>query len=61
MRRSLSAARKGTRVFTIAKGGLMYDASIAAQKFSCTARQTGSCAGIREPDERTDLTSYRRL
>jgi lipid-binding SYLF domain-containing protein len=30
--------RKGVAVFTIAKGGLMYDASIAGQKFSYTAR-----------------------
>ncbi len=30
--------RKGVAVFTIVKGGLMYDASIAGQKFSYTAR-----------------------
>ncbi len=32
--------RKGVAVFTIVKGGLMYDASIAGQKFSYTARTT---------------------
>ncbi|MGO9038960.1 MAG: YSC84-related protein [Steroidobacteraceae bacterium] len=32
--------RKGTAVFTIVKGGLMYDASIAGQKFSYTARRS---------------------
>ena len=32
--------RKGVAVFTIVKGGLMYDASIAGQKFSYTARAT---------------------
>ena len=35
------AYRKGIAVFTIVKGGLMYDASIAGQKFSYTARRTG--------------------
>lgn len=34
------AYRKGVAVFTIVKGGLMYDASIAGQKFSYTARQS---------------------
>lgn len=34
------AYRKGVAVFTIVKGGLMYDASVAGQKFSYTARQT---------------------
>lgn len=33
--------RKGVAVFTIVKGGLMYDASIAGQKFSYKARTTG--------------------
>ena len=33
--------RKGVAVFTIVKGGLMYDASIAGQKFSYKARATG--------------------
>jgi len=33
--------RKGVAVFTIVKGGLMYDASIAGQKFSYTARAAG--------------------
>jgi lipid-binding SYLF domain-containing protein len=33
--------RKGVAVFTIVKGGLMYDASIAGQKFSYTAKQHG--------------------
>jgi lipid-binding SYLF domain-containing protein len=32
--------RKGVAVFTIVKGGLMYDASIAGQKFSYKSRQT---------------------
>jgi lipid-binding SYLF domain-containing protein len=35
------AYRKGVAVFTIVKGGLMYDASIAGQKFSYTARRPG--------------------
>lgn len=35
------AYRKGVAVFTIVKGGLMYDASIAGQKFAYTARQPG--------------------
>ncbi len=33
--------RKGVAVFTIVKGGLMYDASIAGQKFSYKARAAG--------------------
>jgi hypothetical protein len=30
--------RKGMAIFTIAKGGLMYEASIGGQKFSYTAK-----------------------
>ena len=35
---SIGAFHKGMAVFTVAKGGLMYEASIGGQKFSYTAR-----------------------
>ena len=35
-----SSYQKGMAVFTVAKGGLMYSASVAGQKFSYTSRST---------------------
>jgi lipid-binding SYLF domain-containing protein len=39
--RTSGSYRKGVAVFTIVKGGLMYNASIAGQKFSFKARTDG--------------------
>lgn len=39
--RATGAYEKGMAVFTIAKGGLMYAATVAGQKFSYTARGAG--------------------
>ncbi|MBP9034665.1 MAG: hypothetical protein KBG29_12270 [Pseudomonadales bacterium] len=35
---SIGGFHKGMAVFTVAKGGLMYEASIGGQKFSCMTR-----------------------
>jgi hypothetical protein len=37
--------RNGVAVFTIAKGGLMYEAAVAGEKFSYTPRQTKVAEG----------------
>jgi lipid-binding SYLF domain-containing protein len=36
--KTTGAYRKGMAVFTVAKGGLMYEASVGGQKFSYTPR-----------------------
>jgi hypothetical protein len=36
--KTTGAYRKGVAVFTVAKGGLMYEASVGGQKFSYTPR-----------------------